>query len=288
MRAAAAACGSPTLVSHDNWTGIPDGWAIFSGYCPSRAAPLGLTSGLTGLDPGDGAEIRLSEGLRVRLNSFAEGSPPKIEIVPFPSGAAVTIDGRPAELGENGAWHAEGWDNPGDHLIDVVPGPSATYRILEDPSSKDGWEAWDAHPGRFSTSPNAPWAMAQICGAAVSGPSGEYVVAAEAMPSVVCLGLRRGTVVLRARPDAPAAVGLLGEPPAFLISASGPRRSQGRIAWLCPSAPGSPERRIDPHWVEEVRRAASRRLSLDDGDPPAQEAWRRARKRARRYRRPSS
>jgi hypothetical protein len=288
VRAATDACGSPTLVSHDHWSGIPDGWTVLSGYRPTHTAVSRLTAGLTGLDPGAGSEIRLLGGLRIRSASFAEGNPPRIEIAPFPSGAIVTIDGQPAELGEDGAWSADGWDRPGDHLVDVVPGPSAAYRVIEDPWAKDGWEAWDAHPERFGASPHVPWAVAQVCGAAVSGPDGEYVVAADAMLSVICLGLRRGAVALRERPDAPVAVGVLREPPAFLISAAGPRRSQGRIAWLNPSAPNSSTRAIDPQWVGEVRRAASRRLPLDGGGAPAEDAWRKARARARRYRRPRS
>lgn len=288
VQAAAQACGSPTLVSHDHWSGIPDGWMVLSGYRPAHAAPSGLAPGLTVLDPGVGSEIRFSEGLRIRSASFAEGGPPRIEIAPFPAGATVTIDGRPAELGGDGAWTADGWDGPGDHLVDVVPGPSAAYRIIEDPWIRDGWEAWDAHPERFGASPHSPWAVAQVCGAAVSGPGGEYVVAADAMLSVVCLGLRRGAVALRGRPDAPVAVGLLGEPPAFLISASGQRRRQGRIAWLSPLPAASGTRTIDPQWVAEVRSASARRLPLDGGGAPAEDAWRKARERARRHKRPRS
>ena len=187
-------------------------------------------------------------------------------------------------MGEDGAWRADGWDIPGDHLVDVVPGPSATYRVLEDPWSNGGWDGWDAHAARFAASPQAPWARAQICGAAVSGPAGEYVVAAEAMASVVCLGLRRGVAVLRGRSDAPIAVGLLREAPAFLISASGPRRVQGRITWLAPSASSPSSRMIDPEWVVAVRIAASRRLPLEGSSATAKEAWRRARERARRHR----
>lgn len=286
--AVADACGSPTLVPHDHWSGIPDGWTVLSGYRPAHTGVSGLPAGLTGLDPGAGSEIRLLGGLRIRSASFAEGSPPRIEIAPFPLGAIVTIDGQPAELGEDGAWSADGWERPGDHLVDVVPGPSAAYRVIEDPWTKEGWEAWDAHPERFGASTHVPWAVAQVCGAAVSGPDGEYVVAADAMLSVICLGLRRGAVALRERTDAPVAVGLLREPPAFLISTSGPRRSQGRIAWLNPSAPNSSTRAIDPQWVSEVPRAASRRLPLDGSGAPAENAWRNARARARGYRRPRS
>jgi len=288
VHAAAQACGSPALVSYDRWSGIPDGWMILSGYRPAHAAACGLATGLTVLDPGVGSEIRLSGGLRIRSASFAEGDPPRIEIAPFPAGATVTIDGHPAEQGEDGAWTADGWERLGDHLIDVVPGPSAAYRIIEDPWTRDGWEAWDAHPERFGASARAPWAVAQVCGAGVSGPGGEYVVAADAMLSVVCLGLRRGAVALRGRPDAPVAVGLLGESPAFLISASGQRRRQGRIAWLSPPPAASGTRAIDPLWVAAVRSASARRLPLDGGGAPAEDAWRKARERARRHKRPRS
>ena len=284
VRAAAEECGSPELEDHENWSGIPDGWTVLSGYRPTRAAASALDTGLTGLDPGVGSEIRFSEGLRIRAASFAECSPPKIEIIPLPTGATVTIDGRPAALGDDNAWRAQGWNEPGEHLVDIVPGPSAAYRILEDPFATCGWETWDAHPERFSGT-RAPWALAEICGAAVLSPGGGYVIAAEATMSVVCLGLRSGAATLRGRPDAPVAVGLLMEPPAFLISASGPRRNHGRISWLNPSAPSSSPYGIDVKWVTEVRSAASRRLPLDGGGTPAEDAWRKAKERARRQRR---
>lgn len=284
VRSAAVACGSPELVSHDRWTGVPEGWAVLSGYRPAHAASMALDLYLTTLNPGVGAEIRLSGGLQVRSGSFAQGCPPKIEIQPFPAGAEVTIDGRPAEVNDDGCWRAEGWDRPGDHLVDVVPGPSLTYRIVGDPWTEGGWESWDAHSGRFLMPNDAPWARTQICGASVSGPSGEHVLAAEAMSSVIVLGLRRGVAMLRVRPDAPVAVGLLREVPAFLISSSGPRRIQGRVDWLAPPSGERLARLIDLSWVAVVRSAASRRLPLGTDSPAGQEAWRRARARARRYR----
>lgn len=284
VRSAAAACGSPQLVSHDHWSGVPEGWAVLSGYRPARAAPAPLDPYLKTLDPGIGAEIMLSGGLQVRSGCFTEGSPPRIEIRPFPTGAQVTIDGMPAEMDGDGSWRAAGWDGPGDHLVDVVPGPSLTYRIVGDPWTEGGWDSWDAHAGRFSAPNDAPWARAQICGASVSGPAGEHVVAAEPMSSVVVLGLRRGVAMLRVRPDAPVAVGLLRETPAFLISSSGPRRVQGCVEWLVPPVGERPSRVIDLSWVAAVRSAASRRLSLSTDSLAGQEAWRRARARARRLR----
>lgn len=284
VRSAAAACGSPELVSHDRWSGVPEGWGVLSGYRPTHAASVPLDPGLTTLDPGVGAEIRLSGGLQLRSGFFAQGSPPRIEIQPFPVGAQVNIDGIPAEMDDDGCWMAGGWDRPGDHLVDVVPGPSTTYRIVGDPWAEGGWESWDAHAGRFSAEDDAPWARAQICGASVAGPSGEYIIAAEAMSSVIALGLRRGVAMLRQRPDAPVAVGLLREPPAFLVSSSGPRRTQGRVEWLVSRAEMQLSRLIDLSWVAVVRSAASRRLPLSADSSSGQEAWRRARARARRYR----
>src|SRR3546814_4609867 len=83
VHAAAQACGSPTLVSHDHWSGVPDGWIVLSGYRPAHAAASGLAADLTVLDPGVGTEIRFSAGLRIRAASFAEGGPPRVEIAPY-------------------------------------------------------------------------------------------------------------------------------------------------------------------------------------------------------------
>ncbi|MDX8464919.1 hypothetical protein RFM26_04390 [Mesorhizobium sp. VK23B] len=284
VRAATAACGSPDMVSHEGWTGVPVGWKVLSGYRPARAAAFPVESSLKALDPGIGVVIRLCGGLQVRSGSFAQGNPPRIEIEPFPVGSSVSIDGNSADMGEDGYWLAPGWDAPGDHLVDIVPGPSLTYRIVADPWLDGGWDRWDAHPERFAHSTGAPWERAEICGAAILGPYSEHVVAAETAATVIVLGLRRGLAVLRLRPDAPVSVGLLHEIPAFLVSSSGPRRTQGHIDWLAPLLPGSPSREMDLEWAGAVRTAASRRLPLSSASIIGQEAWRRARQRARRYR----
>ena len=256
---------------------------VLSGYRPAHAASSTLHPSLTALDPGTGVVIRLSGGLRVRSGSFAQGSPPSIEIEPIPSSARVTIDGASAEMEEDGSWRAAGWDAPGDHLVDVVPGPSLTYRILGDPWLDGGWDQWDAHPERFSQSNAAPWAQAQICGASLLGPAGEHVVAAESMATVIALGLRRGVAALRPRLDAPVAVGLIQETPAFLVSSSGPRRTQGHVNWLSPSSPSPPPNTTNLKWAAIVRSAASRRLPLTGASAAGKDAWRRARELARSY-----
>jgi len=285
VRSAAEACGSVALVSHDHWTGIPDGWSVLTGYRPVVGVGRSLPSWLSTLDPGVGTEIRLVGGLEIRPRAFAEGRPPRIEISPLADGAAVTIDGLPATL-VDGAWQAESWDLAGTHLIDVVPGPSSTYEVAPDPWAAGGWDAWDAHPGRFAGDVSAPWARAEICGALVFGPAGEHILAAEPVQTVVGLGLRRGVAVLRARPDVPVAVGLLREIPAFLISATGPRRTQGRVKWLSPAGTSPIQRHIDPAWAVAVRSAASKRLPFDGSEAAAVEAWRRAKERARRWKKP--
>jgi hypothetical protein len=284
VRSVAAACGSSKLVSHDGWTGVPEGWVVLSGYRPAHASSSTLDPSLTALDPGIGSVIRLSGGLQVRACSFAQRSPPRIEIAPFPEGARVTIDGTSAEMKPDGSWRAEGWDAPGDHLVDVVPGPSLKYRILRDPWLDGGWDRWDAHPERFPRSSEAPWARAQICGASLLGPSGEHVVATEAVARIIALGLRHGVAVLQRRPDTPVAVGLVPEIPAFLISSSGPRRTQGRVDWLAPYSPGPPSTAIDMQWLAVVRSAALRRLPFSSASTAGLDAWRRAKERARRYR----
>lgn len=285
VRSAAAACGSPELISHDCWAGVPQGWLVLSGYCPSHAASFALDPNFTVLDPGNSAVIHFAGGLPVRAGSFTQGCPPRIEIDPFPTGSRVTIDGRIAAM-EDGAWRAHGWDSPGEHLVDVVPGPSRTYRILGDPWLDGGWDCWDAHPGRFPEGNEAPWARAEICGASVLGPSGTHVVAAEGNVTAIALGLRRGVARLWPRPSAPVAVGLLRESPAFLVYSSGSRRSQGHVDWLAPpSSPAQPTQALDTQWATVVRSAASRRLELRDTSATAQGIWRKARARARGSRR---
>jgi hypothetical protein len=288
VRSAAAACGSPELLSHHGWAGVPEGWVVLSNYCPAHAASCTLAPSLSPLDPGFATEIRLSGGLQVRPGSFAQGSPPRIEIEPLPMGARATIDGKPAEMGDDGAWRAAGWDAPGEHLVDVVPGPSRTYRIIGDPWLDKGWDRWNAHPDRFLNPSEGPWARAQICGASLFGPSGEHVLAAQAVAAVIALGLRRGVVVLRPRPDAPVALGLLQEAPAFLVSSWGPRRTHGHVAWLAPVSSSPVSRAIDPQWLAVVRSAGGRRLPLLGTSAAGHDAWRRARERARRYRKPGT
>jgi hypothetical protein len=286
VRAIAQQAGSPELVSHDHWQGIPEGWSVLSGYFPVHATrPIAETT-LRPLDPGADVDITLGEGLALRPRVFAEGHPPRIEIRPVPESATVTIGGQTAVQNARGAWEAPGWDAPGQHIVDVVPGPSLSYEIVADPGNGEGWPFWNAHEERSSG--RSAWLRARICGAMLQGPSAEAVVACETQPTMIALGASRGAIALEKRPDANVSVALVAEPPAFLFASSGPRRSQGRVIWLgqagAPAAPAVGDG-VDMAWVSAVYTAAVRRLPLVGADRVGEMAWRRAVLRARKLRR---
>ena len=280
----AESTGSPKLATHSGWRGIPNGWSVLSGYAPVHAATLPVPAKLRPIDPGAGIEIGFEGGLSIRVKVFAEGHPPRISISPEPIGASVTIGGQPAALAAGGGWEAPGWDAPGHHLIDVVPGPSAAYEIAADPWGGTGWEFWNAHHGRFGDRIVGPCARAEICGASIRGPGGQTVFAAETRPTLIVLGARSGAVPLRRRSDIYVSIGFVSEPPAFLLSATGQRRTQGRVIWLGLTSPERSSRRPDPEWVAAVRWAASRRLPLEGADSDGADAWRKAKAHARRLR----
>lgn len=286
IRSAAVSAGSPELLAHEHWQGIPDGWTVLSRYIPTHAAENSLPPDLRPLDPGAGLDILFEGGLAVRPRVYAAGHPPRVAISPAPAGASVTIGGEPATLSADGAWEAPGWDLPGQHMVDVVPGPSASYEIAADPWNMAGWDFWDAYPDRFANQTLGPWARAQICGAQIRGPVGETVFAAETQPTLIALGLRSGAASLQRRGDVSVSIGFMAEAPAFLLAATGQRRTQGRVVWLGLTPALQASRRPDPDWVAVVRTAASRRLSLDRSDALGEDAWRKAKERARRLKRP--
>ena len=285
VRAAAVLTGSPPLVSHERWRGIPDGWSVLSGYCPRHAASAALATQLSPLDPGTAVEITLTGGLAIRATVYAEGSPPRVGIAPLPDGASVSIGGIPAKQAPDGAWEADGYDGPGHHLIDVVPGPSLTYQIIADPTANGERMFWDAHPERFGTDSHKPWGRAGICGAAVRGPDGETVIAEASLPILIALGEQRQAVPLRPRVDVPASVAIMSEAPCFLVAATGLRRKQGRIVWLGSAAKRAGRFSPDQRWAETVRSIAARRLRLEGADADGERVWWNAKQRARRIRR---
>lgn len=261
------------------FSGVPDGWVVLSDYRPTRAAALQPAQAFSPLDPGHSLEITLQGGLEVRRRVYAQGKPPSIRIEPVLDGIAVRIGGAMAAVSGDGAWEAPGWDTPGQHRVEVVPGPSLNYEIQVDPAMQGGWAFWDAHSGRTADD-EGPWSRAQICGAQLSGPSGERVIAAELQPSILALGIDGTVGALRPRAGAGVSVGFAAGMPAFLLMSSGRRRRQGKIVWL--GLPQFPEvvarpRRLSEIWIEAVRSAAARRLAMQaDEEGTGQSIWHKA------------
>lgn len=280
VRRIASLAGSGRLVSHDTWPGVPAGCAVLSEYRPVRAV-AGVESSLRPLDPGASVAIELTGGLLLGVNAFAQGHPPTITIDNLPDGAAVSIGGQNAARLPDGSWMAADCQAPGRHVIDVVPGPSRTYEIVRDPDACGGWRFFDARP-QIAALRARPWELAEICGARVVGPSGTTVVAAARQMSAIALDTNGIAVPLTPRIDVPVSVGVFPGQPSFLVSASGPRRNQGRILWLGRASEprgASPAGRL---WVDAMRSASSRRLPMVDGDPLAERAWRQSVELARR------
>lgn len=275
----AESAGSPRPQPLRRFSGVPDGWVVLSGYHPTRAAALQPAQAFSPLDPGHSLEITLQGGLEVGRRLYAQGKPPRIRIEPALDGIAVRIGGATAADSGDGAWEAPGWDTPGQHRVEVFPGPSLTYEIQVDPAMQGGWAFWDAHSGRTADD-EGPWSRAQICGAQLSGPSGERVIAAELQPSILALGIDGTVGALRPRGEAGVSVGFAAGMPAFLLMSSGRRRRQGKIVWL-----GLPQfsevvarpRRLSEIWIEAVRSAAARRLAMQaDEEGAGQSIWHKA------------
>ena len=281
---AATATGSPPPATDARLQDVPEGWMLLTGYAPVHTATRRLLEGLQPLDPGTDVKIEFEGGLAVQNRAFAEGHPPRITISPKASGASVTIGGQPATLAAGGGWVAPGWNAPGYHMVDITPGPSAKYEIVADPWSSQSWKFWNGHPGWFCDHIGEAWGEVELCGASVQGPEGQAVIAARADPILVALGARGGAAQLRRRDGMEVSMGLVAEPPAFLLSARGQRRTQGRVIWLGLAPSTAKPKGDDPAWREAVRWAAVRRLRLEGGGPCAEEAWRKARRHARRHR----
>lgn len=281
---AATATGSPPPTADAKLQDVPEGWMLLTGYAPVHTATPQLPAGLQPLDPGTDVKIEFEDGLAVQNRAFAEGYPPRITISPEPSGASVTIGGQPATLAAGRGWVAPGWDAPGHHMVDVTPGPSAKYEIVADPWISQSWKFWNGHPGRFCEHMEDTWGEVEICGASIQGPEGQAVIAARADTILVALGARGGIARLRRRKGMEISMGLVAEPPAFLLSARGQRRAQGRVIWLGLAPSTAKPKGDDPAWREAIRWAAARRLRLEGGGPCAEEAWRKAKQYARRHR----
>jgi hypothetical protein len=282
IEAAATEAGSPTLRRLAGFEGFPPEWAVLEGYEPVRALDE-PPEWLKPLDPGTEVLITLSGGLEIRPETYAEGEPPRIRIGGMPSNCKVFIGSSLAEEREDGGWTAPGWDMPGRHTIDIVPGRSLSYEIMADPALRGGWESWSAHGALTPALSGA----AAVCGAMTYCPDGRTVLATEPASSVTALGAQQEIKLLAKRLDAPAAVAALPFEPLFAILSSGGRRDNNKILVLdfpVSGADRKPQKR-DGRWVSTVRDMAARRVPVSPETPAAMAAWRSATREARRWRR---
>jgi hypothetical protein len=282
IEAVTTEAGSPALRRFVGFQGVPPGWVVLAGYSPVRAlaAP---PEWLKPLDPGAEISISMSGGFKIRHAVYAQGEPPLIRIEGMPSNCEVFIDRETAEKQDDGSWTAPGWDAPGSHLIDIVPGPSQSYDVMADPAFGAGWEPWKAHDSLA-----VPLAgVAAVCGAMVFCPDGRMVLATEAASSVTALGAEQQVKALSLRRDAPAAIAALLFEPLFVIISSGGRRANSKILVLN-FRTAQPERRpaqYDRRWASTVRDLAARRIPVRPQTPAADATWRSATRQARRWRR---
>jgi hypothetical protein len=282
IEVAATEAGSPTLRRLAGFEGLPPEWAVLEGYEPVRALDA-LPEWLKPLDPGAEVLITLSGGFEIRPETYAEGEPPRIRIEGMPSNCKVFIGSSPGEEREDGSWTAPGWDTPGRHTIDIVPGRSLSYEIMHDPALCGGWESWSAH---VSLTPALSGA-ATVCGAMTYCPDGRTVLATEPVSSVTALGAQHEIKLLAKRQDAPAAVAALPFEPLFAILSSGGRRDNNKILVLDFPVSGADRksRKRDARWVSTIRDMAARRVPVSPETPAAMAAWRSATREARRWRR---
>ena len=202
--ALATLAGSPALKSYPNFQGVPAGWTVLGGDIPVHALSEPPDLRFKPLDPGADIEIVFRDGFEIRNSAFAEGHPPRVLVERMPSNCEVRIGGERAAVSEDGSWQALGWDRPGRHLVDIVPGPSQTYEIIPDPAHANGWEYWNANPDLIpALSPRAA-----ICGALVVGPQGQMVLAAEPASTVIVLGARSHVQHLSSGQEKPAVIGM--------------------------------------------------------------------------------
>lgn len=282
IEATAAEAGSPALVRLSGFQDLPSGWTVLQGYAPVRAL-ASLPEWLKPLDPGSETAITLDGGFEIRSTVYAEGEPPLIRIDGMAANCQVFIDGSLAEMQDDRSWSAPGWDRPGPHLIDIVPGKSLTYHVMPDPALRDGWERWAANTSLAS----AIAGTAAVCGAMIFAPDGRTVLATEPASSVTALGARHEIKLLAVRQDAPAALAALPFEPLFAVLSSGGRREDSRILVLdFPAAESSRQPlKLDGRWASKVRDMAARRVPVRPETPAANAAWRSATREARRWKR---
>lgn len=260
------------------WTDIPSGWAVLTGYTPQHSAPQ-AKSRFRPLCPDKETKIRLDGGMPVRNKTYAEGHAPRILIDHLTPNDKVFIGGFNATRQSDGSWIAPGFDIPGKHRIVVEAGPSLTYSVLPDPEKAENWQIWDAADG-------AAWNQIAVCGARIFTDDNSIIMACESKWNARAIGPCADVQSFVSRnDDVPAAIAILQFSPAFILLSEGPRRHQGKVIWqgrdLIDVGPCM-QKNPDMKWVDSVRRAKARNLILCPKISGAESAWRSVTEVARR------
>jgi hypothetical protein len=124
VRRIAQLAGSHPLVSHDGWPGRTPGLRRAVGLHPRKARLLRLSS------------LRCEPSIPESAFYQSVRRPPDPTKMFRPGASTAYFDRRSfqrnvrhhwpaktAQQAESGDWTAPGWDTPGRHIIDIVPGP---------------------------------------------------------------------------------------------------------------------------------------------------------------------
>ena len=109
---------------------LPDGWCLFAGVVARRLA--GAPAGFESLDVQATVGLIASGGIRLGNRwSWLQGTPPRIIVTGAEPGLTVTLDGRPADVDEDGLLRSgESLSVLGAHVVQVGP-VRRTVEIVE-------------------------------------------------------------------------------------------------------------------------------------------------------------
>ena len=183
---------------------LPDGWSLFARVVARRLA--GAPAGLESLDVQANVGLIPSGGVRLGNRwSWLQGAPPRIIVTGADLQLTVTVDGRPADVDENGLLRSgESLSVLGTHVVQVGPvrrtveivEPSIHMRASPKSAQPDGASApvmLALPPGRWTVVGTSPGQTARPKHAFRNG----TVIACAFSPAwAICVGQRHGATVL--------------------------------------------------------------------------------------------
>jgi hypothetical protein len=161
-----AGCPKWTVFREED--GLPSGWILVAdtdragrprGLIPTNAVPMDEGFDILNvLRPLPEIEISLEGGVPLGYSSWLAAFPPAIRIFGDAQHVQkVLIDGKEATIGDDGAFRAPGWDEPGAHQV-WCSNVSRGYSLLRLERS------WDSFPAYVFPSPSGSGERVAICG----------------------------------------------------------------------------------------------------------------------------